>query len=350
MKKLIALMVLLAMAVTLCSCVPEAEPAPFDRNKAISPDGVPAKMPDGLDNYDVTRIHTGNCDEAGRLLDHAYKALENLGITANVESIYETSLGLAAGDFSFDPHIIDTDDSEIDKDPVVMIVLNNADGYCVLVSQFRLSKAGNDLQNHCCETFEACGQKVLKDAGLTAEDIAVNFTPQELTGLTLKAVSEEYRELYDEAFERYLNTVTGCWDSDPNDYIRVNNIPYYRVLNPGINSLADVKTYLEEYFTARVADYIMSAVAPFIYVEANGHLYYTGVGVGEAIDIEDIRPRYVAETDTRLYMIVELVRLEMDDHWEFTGGRTYYENLFVFNREDGKWKCNRFHDIVFDFC
>ncbi|MDO4515797.1 MAG: S-layer homology domain-containing protein [Bacillota bacterium] len=110
-------------------------------------------------------------------------------------------------------------------------------------------------------------------------------------------------------------------------------VPWFRVTEPGMNSMADIQRVWETYFArswAIPAKYLAS------YREANGRLYSCNQGIGDDITIQSMKVEKILSRSGQKATL--LAKVYHRDPWN---GSTYTEDI-LYNMiwEDGQWKCS----------
>jgi len=357
MKKITALLLVLILLFAFTSCDkpdPEPEPQPpvFDKNSALEPKENPSKQTiyDSIVGTDIELAQIVKTDIlATETLDLAYQCLAQMKIEDNIISLYNVPLGMAGNYVSYD--VIRIDLQNTTDDAIYMVLVRDNEG-TALAGWFRQSEVENARYIAAATKVKTAYETaLLNEFGFNNEKITVQFPITWLKGLSLKAANDTVQTLYKNtttAFYKIRLCNVFDWSSEP-EYYQDN---YCKVSDPNFNSLETMKAYLGTVFTDDIRDDIYKEVTTepdILYVEANGKLYAAMIGMGGNDRIREINAKYFAETDTKLFMVVEASMQQWSDDYSYIMDSWTEEYLFTYVKANNTWLCNNFTDITFGF-
>lgn len=331
------------------------EELPPEKKSAIEPaKETEAKYLEIEDNIKVrlTRINTEKNKNAEALLELAYEALLDLRSGADVTALYSVPIGLALQSSSFDPVIIETSDSEIEKDRIFMVPFVAGENTSLL-GFFRESEVtGSNYRDAAIKVRDDSEKNIIRALGFDKEGYEVKFDVLRINGCNISAPSETFKAIYDVTTQKYFNVMFAGWytkDTDEDDFIEKDHQRFYRVPEKGVDSIKDLETYLKGSFTDEMTQVIMGKLNEKLYIEDDGKLYYLTASIGGAEDIQSIEPKYLAmnSSKTSAFLLIECKKAQYDDKNEKIIGTKYEEYMFAFKKADNQWKCSNYQDIPF---
>ena len=109
-------------------------------------------------------------------------------------------------------------------------------------------------------------------------------------------------------------------------------VPWFQVIEPGMNSMADIQRVWETYFARSWA---IPAQYLAYYQEANGHLYSRNQGIGDDIGFRTLRAEKVLSRSGNSAILQAFAYY---DNWD--GSHDTVEYRCNMTWEDGQWKCS----------
>ncbi len=292
-------------------------------------------------------------DSAQALQQMAEGCLQAEGISASVTDMYSVPLGLAGLEISYDPVILLTDSDEVNNDLIYMVPVCSGD-QLICAGCFRDSQAEGQYRQVCSRIVSVCGDELAKALGLFPSDgteYYVMFNIFRLNGLKTEAVPRLIEDCYNEARYRLCTFCLSDWRLPGQE--GCDSDGYYTIQSDRIHSLDDVRSWLGEYFSDEISEYITANYSE-AYKEEGGALKTMDLGIGFAIDLEDHYPVKVARlSEDHLYLIVEARRILVDwDDWN-----TDWENaprysqyyLFELQQSEKGWLFTDYTDIPYSF-
>lgn len=157
---------------------------------------------------------------------------------------------------------------------IAVTALDNAD-IKVNGQQVDISLDSNgDINVNLAQTTKAADQAVTNSASET-QTVLSNAEMKEIS----KQLIQEYVTIFDGILSGWITT------DEKDEYASDPVYPYYRVTDPKLRSIADVKSFMAKTLTGteydKLVGYILGDSIP-VYIERNGQLYALSVGRGSA--------------------------------------------------------------------
>ncbi len=333
-----------------------------DKYKAIEPiDGEHMIfIPDpssGLDDC-LTRIDKSSNslgDNAKVVLDVIYEDLESRGITSYAKDVYGVAYEAMDPLDEADVYKVFLNDESIE--PVFVVILRDirdytGEDYC-LIGSFTEEALADGLRSAVMQVVTDYREQLTKDLGFLRDDVEVRFPITITRDLAFAKPSAEQITLYERTKETFEKYTLAEWKMDGNNRIIVNGAPYDKIIDSSVFSMETLGKYLSTSFTERVIkqidkhySYLKSGNNP-VYIEQDGYLYVQGIGLGAPMSFKSVAPKYTAlQGDSRLFMIIESEWAVFDSGYNEIG-TTYKEDLIVFEKTDGDWKCDHYTEVPF---
>jgi len=167
----------------------------------------------------------------------------------------------------------------------------------------------------------------------TTEDPAA-AEPSSVPQLT----ADDVFELYDKAKEAYewfdLTTIP----HDSKNYIEVDGVTYYEVVQPGINSKKALADYLNGFFTDNITEELMNTSSDR-YVEQEGKLYVLPADRGTDILKGEETLEFLRESDTKIKFTVTVETYDDPDQQNVVG---HEKHDFFLEYTDNGWRFTNF--------
>ena len=333
-----------------------------DKYKAIEPiDGEHMIfIPDpssGLDDC-LTRIDKSSNslgDNAKVVLDVIYEDLESRGITSYAKDVYGVAYEAIDPLDEADVYKVFLNDESIE--PVFVVILRDIRDYTgedfCLMGSFTEEALADGLRSAVMQVVTDYREQLTKDLGFLRDDVEVRFPITITRDLAFAKPSAEQITLYETTKETFEKYTLADWMMDGNNRITVNGAPYDKIIDSSVFSMETLGKYLSASFTERVIkqidkqySYLKSGNNP-VYIEQDGYLYVQGIGLGAPMSFKSVAPKYTAlQGDSRLFMIIESEWAVFDSSYNEIG-TTYKEDLIVFEKTDGDWKCDHYTEVPF---
>ncbi len=349
MKKLIALLLMLCMLLA-CGCG-GGKNAEDDIIKPSNDDKVTTLEDANGQVYDVYRITTQNNENAEEVLAIVKEHLSGLGISAKLKALYAIHLGIASEyEEIYLIKAVFTDES---VSPLYVVMLKDMRKYTAgfaVISSFRDSDvSGNAYFDKTVSCIEAYNEKLLANLGFNSGAYSIDFPIHMSRDLACALPDTSQEELWKKTMETYNRYTTGMWTGyiDPAQTAEIGGRYYQKLVHPEIKKLDDFDNYLGSAFTKRNIGGIRAVPSgDKIYTEKDGAVYVATIGMGGIENLEETKLKYTAVHNGYLFMIIEMTWVIRDD-----GGNvlstSYSENMLVYEKENGEWKCDYFNDYLY---
>ena len=360
MKRLLT--VILAIGLLLVSgCTPTEEDDPY---AAIKPSEAgtseDSKIYDAGLGGDITvkRITTDSREDATELFELIKAYLESQGVTATIKSLHILEVGMAGNWEAVLPVKVLFEDEKVN--PVYVVVYQDFRKYTkgmTCMGLFRDSDVINDRYfDKISEVTFGFENNLKKKLGLEDDNIIFNFTVKTTRDLNFSTADKTADMLFNDANSIYQHFIFASWYEVDENAVEINGNPYNQVLLEGVHTFEDMADYMQVVFSERLAENLLMEFyrlynVDHIYVEYNGELYVTTVGMGGPYNLKTITVTKTAQKgDDIKFVIVETTwaNYEYIDDVETEVSEDKVETMFIFVKdENGVWKCDHFEDVIF---